>query len=271
MGSLRAFAKEGKLTTEVLRKAIRGASAEVDRDFGKIQKTIGQSLTLINNSIMNLVGNTDRAVGANRAFADAFTRLSKAIDRLKGNKVILGVADSIKMLADNLEVLLKVITTIVASGLITVLLFSLKGLFAILTGPAGLIFGTIATGVYLMLDAMSSVPAGVNKAAKSFTSIDDAIDESTMKITRMKQELENLTSDGLIKTGFQKIGKYFDEYIVPVFEYMSRFQPFPYIERLIKDGKKIAEMATSGAKKLIGGEKITGGRFSYIKVFHYYQ
>lgn len=259
VGSLRAFAKEGKLTTEVLRKAIRGASAEVDRDFKKIQKTIGQSLTLINNSIMNLVGNTDRAVGANRAFADAFTRLSKAIDRLQGNKVILGIADSIKYFADNLETFLKVATTLVASGVLTAIIFSFKTLVGVLLGPAGLIFGTIATGVYLMLDAMTEVPAGVDKAAKSFTSIDDAIEESTMKITRMKQELENLTSDGLIKTGFQKIGKYFDEYVVPVFEYMTRFQPFPYIERLIKDGKKIAEMATSGAKKLIGGEKITGG------------
>ena len=257
VGSLRAFAKEGKLTTEVLRKAIQGASAEVDKDFGKIQKTIGQSLTLINNSIMNLVGNTDRAVGANRAFADAFTRLSKAIDRLQGNKVILGVADFIKMVADNLEVLLKVATTLVASGVITALFFSLKVLFGVLTGPAGLIFGTIATGVYMMLDAMSSVPAGVNKAAKSFTSIDDAIEESTRKIVRLRQELNNLSSDGPVVKSVKEFGSSWEQYVLPVLEKINSFELFPglgaYVTRLKKDAKAIFKGATGNDSVAVTG------------------
>lgn len=257
VGSLRAFAKEGKLTTEVLRKAIQGASAEVDRDFGKIQKTIGQSLTLINNSIMNLVGNTDRATGANRAFADAFTRLSKAIDRLKGNKVILGVADFIKLLADNLELVLKVATTLVASGVITALFFSLKVLFGVLTGPAGLIFGTIATGVYMMLDAMSSVPAGVNKAAKSFTSIDDAIEESTRKIVRLRQELNNLSSDGPAVKSVKEFGSAWQEYVMPVLEKINSIELFPglgaYVARLKKDAKKIFKGATGDGSVAVTG------------------
>ena len=118
VGQMRQFAKEGKLTTRVLEQALVEASANVDKEFKTIQKTIGQSLTLVNNSLTMVVGSIDKITGTNRAFADAFTRISKAIDKLGRSRGALQVANFLKGIADNLEAILLVGGSLLATGVL---------------------------------------------------------------------------------------------------------------------------------------------------------
>lgn len=63
-GELREMAKEGELTTEVVLKALADGAEEVDKKFAKMAKTLGQSMTEINNGLTQMVGNFNEVTGA---------------------------------------------------------------------------------------------------------------------------------------------------------------------------------------------------------------
>ena len=118
VGQMRQFAKEGKLTTKVLEAAIEEASAAVDKEFSTIQKTIGQALTQVNNSLTMVVGSIDKTTKTNKALADAFTRISKAIDKLGRSRGALQVANFLKKIADNLEAILVAGSALLGTGVL---------------------------------------------------------------------------------------------------------------------------------------------------------
>lgn len=178
VGQMRQFAKEGKLTTRVLEQALVEASANVDKEFKTIQKTIGQSLTLVNNSLTMVVGSIDKITGTNRAFADAFTRISKAIDKLGRSRGALQVANFLKGIADNLEAILLVGGSLLATGV-------LAGL--------GVGFAAIALSlgkVSLVITAVSAAIVGLTFAFTDFGSTAKPVFEDV--VGSNKEQLDQL-------------------------------------------------------------------------------
>ncbi|PIT21760.1 tape measure protein [Snodgrassella alvi] len=66
VGQLRALAASGKLTSEAVANAILKQSAAVDAQFGKMNKTVGQSATTFKNKVMSFVGALNETTGASR-------------------------------------------------------------------------------------------------------------------------------------------------------------------------------------------------------------
>lgn len=66
VGQLRALAANGKLTSEAVANAILKQSADVNAQFGKMDKTIGQSATSLKNKVMSYVGALNESSGATR-------------------------------------------------------------------------------------------------------------------------------------------------------------------------------------------------------------
>lgn len=77
-GEIFDFAEEGKITTEVMRKAFGELADEVDEDFGRIKRTVGQALTQLFNEITFAFGGSPNGT----SFLDT---LINGIDWVKNN------------------------------------------------------------------------------------------------------------------------------------------------------------------------------------------
>lgn len=96
IGKLRTMANDGKLTADVVVKALEKQSKAVEEQFGKIAPTISQSLTTVNNSFTKMIGSMDQALGVSSSVAAAITDVAGAMDSLAGNA---GIAEKALTLA----------------------------------------------------------------------------------------------------------------------------------------------------------------------------
>lgn len=88
-GALREMAEEGKLTAEVITKALAGQADAIAADFAKMPRTIGQSMQAAKNEFLLFVGELDKAKGVSAGVVSAIDGLTKHIDEL--GKVALSV------------------------------------------------------------------------------------------------------------------------------------------------------------------------------------
>ncbi|WP_401728518.1 tape measure protein [Stenotrophomonas muris] len=69
MGKLRELGQAGKLSADQVIKALERQAGAVDQAFGKMDVTVGQSLTLLNTNLSEMIGRADDATGASQALA----------------------------------------------------------------------------------------------------------------------------------------------------------------------------------------------------------
>jgi tape measure domain-containing protein len=81
-GSLRKFAEEGKLTTEVLINAVEKMSERTARDFKDTNITIAQAASQLKLSISVMLGNLQNFLGTSQAFANRLVKIADTIDRM---------------------------------------------------------------------------------------------------------------------------------------------------------------------------------------------
>jgi tape measure domain-containing protein len=109
-GNLRAFAAQGGLTAKIVARATLAMQEEVDKSFGKLPLTIGQSLTLINNAAMRFFGQLSLEVGTGggisqglAAIAANFETIAKSVGvaaaSVIGFVAALGTASAVSSLA----------------------------------------------------------------------------------------------------------------------------------------------------------------------------
>jgi tape measure domain-containing protein len=79
-GELKKMAGEGKLTSEVLAKALFEATSDLDSQFTKLAPTISQATTVMGNSLLNLVGKIFEATNASTFLSKALIEVSKQMD-----------------------------------------------------------------------------------------------------------------------------------------------------------------------------------------------
>ena len=77
-GELRKMAEEGKLTSDVIIKALQGQSDAVASEFGKLPATVGRAMTNLTTAFTAYVGEADKAGGYT-------SKLATVIDALAGN------------------------------------------------------------------------------------------------------------------------------------------------------------------------------------------
>lgn len=73
-------AEDGELSTEIIIKALEKQASAVDKDFDKMLKTVGQSMTTMSNSLMELIGFIDKSTGASSSLSESITSISSSID-----------------------------------------------------------------------------------------------------------------------------------------------------------------------------------------------
>ena len=81
-GELKKMASDGLLTSDVLAKAIGGATARLDEQFSKLSPTIGQASTVAGNSLLNLAGALSEVTGVSNLLANSLIAVSNVFDGL---------------------------------------------------------------------------------------------------------------------------------------------------------------------------------------------
>lgn len=89
-GALRELGAEGELTADKVFGALQSQAAVLNEEFGQLDATVSQSLTVLENSFVRFIGRLDQTLGVTGNLADGFIALGKSID---------GSVDSVEDLA----------------------------------------------------------------------------------------------------------------------------------------------------------------------------
>ena len=84
-GELRTLLLDGELTAERVLGAIQKRTQEVDAEFGKLPRTVGQAANAITNDLGAALATLDKTVGASRALAALIDTIGKGIRLTAGN------------------------------------------------------------------------------------------------------------------------------------------------------------------------------------------
>lgn len=88
IGQLRSVAAEGKITSDVLVKALGVAATDVNDKFSKMQMTIGQSITLLDNELTRFAEN---AGGASAVISGSIKTIAENLELISSGAIIAGV------------------------------------------------------------------------------------------------------------------------------------------------------------------------------------
>lgn len=91
IGKLREMAQAGKLTTEIVFRALQSQQGRIAQEFGALPETIGGAFTRLNNAFKQYVGQADQATGASRALSAGMSVLATNFATL-GNAAIIALA-----------------------------------------------------------------------------------------------------------------------------------------------------------------------------------
>ncbi len=90
-GELRQMMLDGKLTGEVITKALLKASDSVDELFNKTNVTIGQSLTVLSDSVTKFTGEAASGSGAATVLAGSIKVLAENLNLIADGAIVLGI------------------------------------------------------------------------------------------------------------------------------------------------------------------------------------
>lgn len=90
-GQLRQMMLDGKLTGEVITKALLKAGDSVEELHKKTDVTIGQSLVMLSDGITKFVGEADHASGASKVTSEAIRTLAENIEPLANGAMAIGI------------------------------------------------------------------------------------------------------------------------------------------------------------------------------------
>ena len=81
-GSLRSLGREGKLTADIVFRAIQASQQNVDRLFEGTNATIDQAFGVAKTNLLDFIDAFDDATGASSAFANLIIKVSENLDKI---------------------------------------------------------------------------------------------------------------------------------------------------------------------------------------------
>jgi tape measure domain-containing protein len=81
-GEMRTMAEQGKLTTEVVVKALESQADVLNREFAKVPDTVGRALVRVGNAWTVFLGKLDEGKGASASIAGALNTVAENMEQL---------------------------------------------------------------------------------------------------------------------------------------------------------------------------------------------
>lgn len=92
VGKLREMSTQGLLTAKIVTQAIIDASSTIDAEFAKTTSTIGQAMIVVDNAVLDYVGNSKNVTVASNGIITVLNALANNIDTVADAVVVLGGA-----------------------------------------------------------------------------------------------------------------------------------------------------------------------------------
>jgi tape measure domain-containing protein len=99
-GELRKLAAEGKLTSDLVYKALLNGADELDEKFKQLPQTVSQAGAIFTDTFSRIVGESAQAEGSNRALAEAINEWTKLIASGDFRSLMDWFSGSLKSVAD---------------------------------------------------------------------------------------------------------------------------------------------------------------------------
>lgn len=163
VGSLRKLAEQNKITTETIVEALVKQKDVIDKEFGSLDKTAGQALTVLGNAVVDFVGRADKASGATSSFANMVTAMA---DRLRDPSLMAGAIRGMELFGSALSAVGTAVTVAVENiGLVV------AAISALAVRAAFPIFAGMITGAVQLGSALVALASGAGLAATGFTAL----------------------------------------------------------------------------------------------------
>ena len=78
--ALRGMAEQGLITTDAIFVALERMSGKIDAEFAQLPTTVGQAMTVMQNSLLQTIGVFDQASGVSRGFAEGVLVVARNMD-----------------------------------------------------------------------------------------------------------------------------------------------------------------------------------------------
>ena len=188
-GELKKLASEGKITAKIIANALLESGDAIEDTFGKTTTTLGESLIMVKNEFMILVGSLETQFGVFSGLANLISMIS---ENLKALGIVLGIVFSVKTIAG----VMGMVKAIRALNIATKAQAIAQAAVLALTGPAGwaiLTGAAIATGV-----AVVALNKTFAETEENIEKVVDSVDKelgSTKKLVEESEAIVELTKE----------------------------------------------------------------------------
>lgn len=185
-GALREMATEGKLTSDVLRRALIEAAPEIAAEASKIPLTIGRAYQSLRNNLLIFVGEADKAYQISNRLAIAIKGIGQNINEFAS--FTKTAALSVAAFAGTRGLVALVTTATKAGSTLGVLRLASAGFLAVVGGIPGVI-ALAVTSLALL--------------TRYFLSTNDSVDRVSESIRKFRE----LTANGIVSPDAGKVFK----------------------------------------------------------------
>lgn len=199
IGQLRTMAKEGKLTTDVVVKALTSQASVLAAEYARMPVTVRDAFTQIRNSFVDYIGKADAASGASRAFAQTLQGIAKDLPRY-----LDPLLTAVKLLLENLDALAVLVGTRLALAAVPAMIGAVKGLqaafiglrgatiawstvAAALGGPVGIALAAVAAALYLVYKNTNQAKQAEEQHRKVMEEIDKQAQKNIVSAYQMAE------------------------------------------------------------------------------------
>lgn len=205
-GALREMASEGKLTAEVLRKALVEDAANIAKEAENIPLTIGRGWQSFVNDLQTFIGKADKAYGVSKTLAEGLRSLGQNLDRLAAFAGDATIAFGVAAGARGIGALIAAAKT--AGGTIALLLNSGRAFLTLIGGWPGAI-ALASVGLLILANRFILTAQSVRDASEAMDRFREvsrvdpnagmqvllqSYDRISERIAQIKEQLETLGS-----------------------------------------------------------------------------
>ena len=210
VGGLRKLGAEGKITGRVMVDALSSQMEKLRKEADAMPATIGDGFTLLNNALLEYVGNADSATGVSAKVADALIVIADNFDKvadagLQVAAVLAGVlvgrslAQMIRTLGLAGTALKSFLNTLAAARTMGGLATAFGGLSAA-AGPVGMVIGgAVVSSLLLYNNTVGKSSEGAKLFATRLKALEEAAKTSGEAVEEAGKKNNEYTKNSLTK------------------------------------------------------------------------
>lgn len=190
IGQLRKLGEQGRITSQEVVDAIQKAAPEIAAEFAQMAPTVGDSIQVLSDSFMRLLGEIDQSLGITQGLASAILFLAQNLETLAGIAAVVATAFAAMFTASLITSIAATVSQVIAlemalgatstaSALFSAALKMAQGgvralTAAIAANPLGLLLvslTTIISSLYIFRDEISVTADGVVSLGDVFRAV----------------------------------------------------------------------------------------------------